>query len=268
MIKLIAFDMDGTFLRSDNTYDVKRFECLYEKAKQWGIHIVPISGNQYFQISSFFQKYQNEITIASENGALIFEGKKLIKDASFDEKMIRDVLKEIQKLDLERFVLLSGEKAGYVLKDADRKFKEESSIYYHKIIELSSFEKLPNDKIVKFAMIFKENMADKIVEDLQKVCSGRGNAVNSGQGAVDINLLNVNKGTAIKYLASRWQIDPSEIMAFGDSPNDIEMLEFAENSYAMKNADPRAKQAAKFVTKFTNNEDGVLDIIENVALKD
>ncbi|BAN62073.1 hypothetical protein ANG_1603 [Streptococcus anginosus subsp. whileyi MAS624] len=29
MIKLVAFDMDGTFLHSDNTYDVKRFEKIY-----------------------------------------------------------------------------------------------------------------------------------------------------------------------------------------------------------------------------------------------
>lgn len=47
MIKLVAFDMDGTFLRSDNTYDVERFEKIYRPLQEKNIKVVVISGNQY-----------------------------------------------------------------------------------------------------------------------------------------------------------------------------------------------------------------------------
>ena len=47
MIKLVAFDMDGTFLRSDNTYDVERFKKIYRALQEKDIKVVVISGNQY-----------------------------------------------------------------------------------------------------------------------------------------------------------------------------------------------------------------------------
>ena len=49
MIKLIAFDMDGTFLNSQNDYDRVRFDRIFQAAKEKGIRLVANSGNQYQQ---------------------------------------------------------------------------------------------------------------------------------------------------------------------------------------------------------------------------
>ena len=54
MFKLIATDMDGTFLRDDMTYDRDFFATLHEKMQAQGIQWVVASGNQYFQLTSFF----------------------------------------------------------------------------------------------------------------------------------------------------------------------------------------------------------------------
>ncbi|MFQ6810124.1 MAG: HAD hydrolase family protein [Streptococcus sp.] len=48
----------------------------------------------------------------------------------------------------------------------------------------------------------------------------------------------VNKATAIQFLEERWGVDGGRLMAFGDSQNDMEMLELATYSYAMENAMP------------------------------
>ena len=61
MIKLVAFDIDGTFLRSDNTYDVERFEKIYRPLQEKDIKVAVISGNQYAQLASFFPKHQSEL---------------------------------------------------------------------------------------------------------------------------------------------------------------------------------------------------------------
>jgi len=55
MIKLITFDMDGTFLNSQNDYDRVRFDKIFQAAKEKGIRLVANSGNQYQQIASFFE---------------------------------------------------------------------------------------------------------------------------------------------------------------------------------------------------------------------
>ena len=70
MIKLVAVDMDGTFLRNDKTYDEDRFAKIYQKLTKNNIQFVVASGNQYFQLCSFFEKYPDVLYVA-ENGALI-----------------------------------------------------------------------------------------------------------------------------------------------------------------------------------------------------
>ncbi|MBB6978637.1 HAD hydrolase family protein, partial [Escherichia coli] len=53
-IKLIAVDMDGTFLSDQKTYNRERFMAQYQQMKAQGIRFVVASGNQYYQLISFF----------------------------------------------------------------------------------------------------------------------------------------------------------------------------------------------------------------------
>ncbi|VTS34955.1 haloacid dehalogenase-like hydrolase [Streptococcus dysgalactiae subsp. equisimilis] len=71
MIKLIATDMDGTFLRDDKSYDIARFERILQRLKQHDIRFVVASGNQYRLLTSKFPKDYQDLTFISENGAHI-----------------------------------------------------------------------------------------------------------------------------------------------------------------------------------------------------
>ena len=53
MIKLIAVDMDGTFLNSQSKYNEVRFKEIHSKLDEKGIHFVVASGNQYYQLKDF-----------------------------------------------------------------------------------------------------------------------------------------------------------------------------------------------------------------------
>lgn len=55
-IKLIAVDMDGTFLNKEMGYDKERFLKQYAKMKEQGIRFVVASGNQYYQLKSFSER--------------------------------------------------------------------------------------------------------------------------------------------------------------------------------------------------------------------
>ena len=62
-IKLIAVDMDGTFLSDQKTYNRERFMAQYQQMKAQGIRFVVASGNQYYQLISFFPEIANEIAV-------------------------------------------------------------------------------------------------------------------------------------------------------------------------------------------------------------
>ena len=66
-IRLVAVDMDGTFLHHDDTYDRARFARLRTQMDAAGVRFVVASGNQYEQISSFFP-YRDELSFVGDNG--------------------------------------------------------------------------------------------------------------------------------------------------------------------------------------------------------
>ena len=70
-IKLVAVDMDGTFMRTDYTYDVPRFKVVLARMKAVGCQFVVASGNQYYQLRAQFPGYDHELSFVAENGALV-----------------------------------------------------------------------------------------------------------------------------------------------------------------------------------------------------
>ena len=72
-VKVIVTDMDGTFLNDAKTYDRSRFLAQFAQLQQRGIEFVVASGNQYYQLISFFPEIREQISFVAENGALVYE---------------------------------------------------------------------------------------------------------------------------------------------------------------------------------------------------
>ena len=111
-----------------------------------------------------------------------------------------------------------------------------------------------------------EQVAVQATRQLNRDFEGTLNAVTSGYGAIDILQKGIHKAWGLKQLMQKWKIQEQDIMAFGDSENDIEMLQLAGISYAMENADPRVKTVADHLAP-ANTEAGVLKILENYLSK-
>ena len=266
MIKLVAFDIDGTFLRSDNIYDVERFKKIYRTLQDKDIKVVVISGNQYAQLASFFPKHQEELIIVSENGALIFEGDKLLREAKITRTEIEKVLDVLVSENLENATTLCGLHSAYLLKSAPKQYKEEIAIYYHALKEIFNFQDLPEDDFVKLALLVPEEKTDQLFEKLNQVTGQLVQAVSSGHGSIDIIQRGVHKGSALEFLSQHFGIALQEMMAFGDGGNDLEMLAYVRHSSAMANASAKVKKTAKYQAP-SNQESGVLEILERKVVK-
>ena len=102
-VKLIAVDMDGTFLSDTKTYNRPRFLAQYARMKAQGIRFVVASGNQYYQLISFFPEIAHEIAFVAENGGwVVSEGEDVfngeLSKAHFET--VANVLNEVQALRL------------------------------------------------------------------------------------------------------------------------------------------------------------------------
>lgn len=81
--------------------------------------------------------------------------------------------------------------------------------------------------------------------------------VSSYSNNFEITRDDVSKGTAVRWLCDRLGIPVAESYGFGDSSNDLGMLEAVGNACAMKNATAEVKAAADMVTEHDNDHDGV-----------
>ena len=81
-LKLVAVDVDGTFVRSDYTYDVPRFRRILARMEAAGCRFVVASGNQYYQLRDLFPDCAEKLAFVAENGALVKDREELVFAAS------------------------------------------------------------------------------------------------------------------------------------------------------------------------------------------
>lgn len=136
------------------------------------------------------------------------------------------------------------------------------SIYYHRLKWVDSFKSV-KDQILKFAPTVPEEKTWFYYDLLRERLQGKVEPTTSGHGSIDLIVPGCHKASGLKRLAERWGILPEQCAAFGDGENDIEMLRWCGESYAMDNAPEAVKNAAKYVCP-SNEEDGVLVTLEKI----
>ena len=112
------------------------------------------------------------------------------------------------------------------------------------------------------SMVVGEERSNSVLQEINDLFDGHVRAVSSGYGCIDILQDGIHKAWGLKELLKRWDLKPEQIMAFGDSENDIEMLELAGVSYAMENAEETVKEVATKIAP-ANSQAGVYQVLEN-----
>ena len=106
---------------------------------------------------------------------------------------------------------------------------------------------------------------DFVEETVHTLLSGKVFAPRSMPRFLEIVNAKVNKGEALRFVAEHFGVKREEVMAIGDSNNDIAMVEYAGLGVAMGNATPRVKEAADVMTA-SNAQDGVAKAIREYIL--
>lgn len=257
---MIVTDLDGTFYHRDLTYDRARFQKLYEKMKEEHIRFVVASGNQYYQLISFFD-HPEEMTFISENGGyIVCEGKELFCTSMKSQTYLRlvDLLTSMEGIE---FMLICGKKSSYVLDTTPDKTCDVFKNYFPKMMKVYDFSHL-DDQIIKIALVTDMAQTKAIEEQLALVVDDDIKIVTSGHGCIDLIMKGIDKGFAVSKLMSMWDIHSDEVMAFGDAMNDLEMLQLVKYGFVMANGDEHLKQLIGNVLPYTNEQDGELEVIE------
>lgn len=269
-IRLIALDLDGTLLTSRKTVSEKNKKALKEAADR-GIQVVLATGRTINSIQAVIQELPFIRYAVLENGALV-------QDLSTGE-IIRNV--PLPKGKMTELLRLSKEKGFYcdcfidgegVSARGLKGFLKEVPLdeYTRDLITKSRREvdNFPELVAEHEGRIDKANLMFRTKEQRQEIAEliGRDREVigtNSLGVNVEVNHKDAIKGRGVQALADFLHIPMDTVMAFGDSDNDLSMIEMAGAGIAMGNAGDDIKAAARYITK-PNDEDGVAAMVERI----
>lgn len=261
MIKLIVCDMDGTLLDNQGQLNEEFWE-LEPKLAGNGIKFAIASGRQYYNLLDKFDRIKDNLIFLADNGSYVVYRNEEVHIDSLDKQSAIQFIKIGRKIE-GAYVIVSAKNSAYV-ENTDERFLKEVSTYFKRLEIVEDLTKV-EDTVLKVTICDFNNSETnsylhyKSFEKEYKVAI-------AGKIWLDISDWGANKGAAIKKIQEKFGISSDETMVFGDYLNDLEMMTAGKYSYAMKNAHLKIIEEANFVTKLTNNENGVLETIKELGL--
>ncbi len=271
-IKLIAMDMDGTLLDDDHaTVPVRNVEAL-RRAREKGVKLAIASGRTWSILQDGAEQVGGVDYAILANGAAIWDTARgtYIYENGIPNPQAVELIRALDGEELIFEVYCEGQ--NYIREeDAGRlgtgllspKFAE---IYLKRGVKLVS----DLAQALEGRSMEKINLFYVPPEKRERICAlaretGPIEISNALERNMEFNFGGVSKGKALAALAAHLGLSPEEVMAFGDANNDLAMLRWAGWSFAMENAMPEVKAAAKYQTA-SNHEAGVGQAVERFVL--
>ncbi|WP_326651079.1 MULTISPECIES: Cof-type HAD-IIB family hydrolase [unclassified Streptomyces] len=267
--RLIATDLDGTLLRDDKSVSDRTIAAL-AAAEEAGVEVFFVTGRPARWMDVVRHHVHGHGLAICANGAAVVDlhaGGKLLEVRALERDTALDVVR--------------------ILRDAapGTSFAVETTTGIHYEPDYPPFhvdpgatvataEKLLHEErlgegapVIKLLAHHPELTPDGFLTLARTAAGDLASFTRSSPTALlEVSGLGVSKASTLALCCAQRGISSDEVVAFGDMPNDVEMLSWAGTSYAMGNAHPDVIAAASGRT-VANNEDGVAVVIEQILAR-
>jgi len=262
---ILFTDLDGTLFLNDSTISDDMRSAL-KRLTSNGHRLVIASGRPLpsilERIDLLDMRFDNMYVI-SNNGSLITElatGKKI-----YEQKLPPSLINEIAEICNHRNVHVHSysetEIVGY---DKDAEFEYYHTRIHMPFVKVKDLGEYLKDGAYKVQIISLDDyeLLKSVGDEILCRLGDRVEAVYSSLKYLEILPKGIGKGISVRRVASLLAMPMSHTYAAGDAGNDITMIKAAGTGIAMANAIDEVKEIADIVTKKTNNEDGLIEIID------
>jgi len=264
-IKLVAIDLDGSLLTSQDTITERTVQAVRDLISR-GIILVVATGRMFCSAKKFALLFGPHTPVIAYNGAWIsYAQGELLSHKPIPLDLARETLNFFKERDW--YVQSYIDDVLYV-----RELNDKAITYarHSDVTPVVAGDKLYNPKkepTKLLAVADDVSETERMRDEIKSHFNDRLFVAISSPLYIDMGNPETNKGKALTFLAGHFEITRDEICVIGDSENDINMFEAAGISIAMGNAREEVKAKAIFVTA-SNDEDGVAVAIKDIIIPD
>ena len=259
-IQLVVTDMDDTLLNSSHQVSEITARAIADVLKT-GARVVLASGRIAHSVLAYARELGLSAPAIAGNGSQIIDtvSGEMLHECSIPVDLTREVCGHAESLG-EYVQTYHGDSFFYAEEceraEEYRQVSGLNGVAVHRLLSL--FVDWPTPKILISAPPERISALQPI---LAKRYAGRLNALISRPDYIELTRPEANKATALKKLCGWLGIKRENVLAFGDSQNDVGMLRWAGTGIAMANGRPEVLAQADRVT-LDNDADGVAVTLE------
>lgn len=266
---IIALDLDDTLLRDDLTVSDYTVETLC-KATDEGIYVTLCSGRPDNAILPYVRQLeiagkQTGRYLIAQNGTSITDLhlRKEIYSHLTDASSLITAYREAKKMGLVAEVLSPSTIYASAENEWTMRDKTVSKLKFEVV---DDFEHFLMKRFPKIVIPGDPELIQKLLVRMKKLLGDTCLVMTTKPFYLEIQSKDSGKGEALMWLANYIGLDTERVMSFGDSMNDVSMMQKAPLSVAMINGLDEIKALARFNTEYTNNEDGVARFLNSYVL--
>ncbi|HEY6422373.1 MAG TPA: HAD family hydrolase [Pseudonocardiaceae bacterium] len=263
--RLVASDVDGTLLDGADRIS-QRTRAAVHRVLAAGVPFVLVTGRPPRWIPPIVEQLGHAGLTVCANGAVLYDAAtdRVSHTVTLDPGQLRDAV------DAVAFALPGAKLAvelptdSALVNGADQFLAEPG--YTHPWPGADS-EAAPRDVLlrrpaIKMLVRLAGAASDVMAVAVREILGARLDVTfSTGNGLIELSAPGVTKGTGLALLAAELGVAPADVLAVGDMPNDLPMLQWAGCGVAMANAHPAVLEAANEITA-PNSEDGLALVLE------
>lgn len=254
--RLVATDLDGTLLNSRGAITQRTREVLRALDAR-GVPVVFTTGRPIRWMQGLWEDVGGHGLAICSNGALVYDvTRRQVRDVHPVPPPLAHDLADRMRLSIPGTSLAIEHLQGWASEPSFPRHPDDASDRVQ-----GSFEEIYRGDVVKILAAHRTLDPEEFWHQIAAATTGQVSTTWSSTFAlVEISAKGVTKARALASLAAELGVAAEDVVAFGDMPNDLEMLSWAGTSYAMANAHPSVRAAAALVAP-GNDEDGVARIL-------
>jgi Cof subfamily protein (haloacid dehalogenase superfamily) len=261
MFRLAACDLDGTLLRSDGTVS-ERTRAAWRAATAAGVRMVIVTARPPRYLDAVAEALASTGTAICANGAVVYDlGSRQVAQV---RPLTRDRAEAVVAA-----VAAAVPGVGFAVETGSRVVFEpafgmpDNGDVRRAVADLAALWQ-ESSPIVKLLVWSAVSTADRLLAQVRAAAGDGVECTHSGgHSLVEVSAAGVSKVAALAALCTRLGLDAADVVAFGDMPNDLAMLQWAGRGHAVANAH-QSVLAAGLPTTAGNDEDGVAQVLERL----